>query len=437
MRIAGGAQPGDAPSISIMAVEYGTLEPAVEQKSSSKSRASVVAAVLVVSAVVALGFTASFGKTNSVVDSNFARGEVAVVEDDVETLFTQTCEDWENTRFTMAVFNKDYTAVVPAIQVGATTHWERDFEAFKNALPDEGVAFAVYNFPVWSDEDDYEVIPTFVTYLAEGSDIRSKYRGGAFLGSVAIAARCTGKSMVAVDADSTYLDVCRTLASDEQCRAVNNEVCPFKESDGNPCNNEACVDTTNFAVGEFGEPCCDAIDVWCAANEGSAGCSDYARSVYQDHCGGAYNLGDVQKKLLEGFADEDDVCEDDCRSPCMTFDIPSETYAKCSGCATDGQVYEYDGGRTFAASCFPGQYKFQEQRCCGTGENQAVCGAYGSNDECESMPDIEAGCSWETHVDCGEKIAAAEAEAAEKAELAELVTEPPTIEGGDDVVAPE
>lgn len=392
----------------------------MEQKRSSKTAVSVVAGVLVVAAVVALSYSAGFTKANSVVNSNYARKDVAKVEDDVKILFDATCADWETTRFTMAVFNADNSAIVPAVQIGATTHWERDFEAFKNALPDTGVAFSVYNFPVWTDENTYEVIPTFVTYRADPNDIREKYRGGSFLGSVAVAAKCTGRNMVAVTMASTYLSVCEQLADTDKCTAVNNEECPFKQFDGegepilgNPCAQEACSEVTNFAVGEFGEPCCDVIDTWCALNMGQDGCNDYSLSVYEDHCGGAYNLVDVQKKLLEGFEDEDDLCLSECASPCTTFDSEPETFAKCSGCGTDGQKYDYgtaEEPNIFAANCFPGQYKFQEERCCGVRDSYAECKKYDDNDTCESMPDITFGCTWETHKDCGALVAAAAAE---------------------------
>merc|ERR1712080_581780 len=84
-----------------------------------------------------------------------------------------------------------------------------------------------------------------------------------------------------------------------------------------------------------------------------------------------------------------------------------------------------DYSNIFAANCFPGQYKFQEQRCCGVRDSYAECKQYDDNDTCESMPDISFGCTWETHTDCGELIAAAAAEdeAAEKEAAAAAAAE--------------
>lgn len=404
-----------------MPFKYGTLETRpVEEKSALKSKMlALFIGVVAVAGLATVGFKSGFVQVKSAVNSNFNRRNVAVVAEDVTDMFEAACTDIE-TRFVLATFDSDRTSIVPAVQGSASYNWERDFQAFQNALPaHEEVAFAVYNFPVWNEDGkSFEVIPTFVTYLAPDADPSSMYLGGAYLGGAALAAACTGKNTIKVDRGMSYVDACERLTGDaRRCRAVSDQECPF-HGEGTPCTDE-CSYVTNFAVGEMDEACCDAIDKYCA-NVGHKGCSNYAMSIYKQHCGGVYELHESQNKLLEAYADEEDKCLPKCQSPCTIVADgadDAETYKACSGCATDGAKYTYADG-DYAANCYPGQYKFQEQRCCGAG-----CGHFSNEDSCDSMPDIDLGCVWSTHEDCAASLgaaAAAASEAADAAEAAEL-----------------
>jgi hypothetical protein len=428
-----------------MALKYGTLEsPAVQEKPASKTKTvATVAAVLAIFGFVAVSFTSGFVQVKNVVDSNYARKDVSIVSEDVMSMFNATCiNEGLKIRYVLATFDTARTTIVPAVEGRATNHWERDFSSFKNALPShEEIAFAVYNFPVWNQPEDgeqanFEILPTFVTYLAADADPSSMYLGGAYLGSAALAAACTGGNMIAVTKEMTYIDACEKLTNDrERCMAVNNQDCPFEgedgTSEGTPCATE-CNGVSNFAEGEHGEECCNAIMDYCADTT-RVGCSDYADAIYREHCGGVYALADTQNLLLSGYADEVDQCARECENPCNLLaedNSDADTYKMCSGCATDGNVYAYTDGE-FAANCYPGQYKFQEQRCCGVRENFATCGDYANEDSCDSMPELELGCKWSTHVECSASIgqaieddrlaaeAAAEAAAAAEAEAAE------------------
>jgi len=395
-----------------MSFKYGTLEsrPSVEETSSKKSKMiAFVVGVVALTGLAAVGFTSGFVQVKNVVNSNYGRKDVVVVDGDVKKMFEAACADID-TRFVLATFDSSRTSIVPAVKGSASFNWERDFQAFQNALPTrDDVAFAVYNFPVWNEDGvSFEVIPTFVTYLAPDADPSSRYLGGAFLGGAALAASCTGRNTIGVEKGMSYVAACTELTGNaERCRAVSNQACPF-EGEGNPCTDE-CSYVTNFAVGEMDEACCSAISTYCA-NIRHVGCSDYANSIYTQHCGGVYELHESQNKLLEGYTDEKDQCLPVCKNPCTIVAEgadDAETYTACSGCATDGIAYAYEDGE-YAANCFPGQYKFQEQRCCGAG-----CGQYGSQDACDSMPEFDLGCVWSTHQECAVNLkAAAEAEVA-------------------------
>lgn len=415
------------------AVKYGTLEAAAKETPSNKKSIVAIAAALAIMGLIAVSFSSGFVQLKSVIDSNYLRKDVAKCDADVTTMFEATCHD-EETRFVLATFDPSLKTIVPAVKSAATTHWERDWEAFKHALPVRapGVGFAVYNFPVWSAEgtNKFDLIPTFVSYLDADADPSARYLGGSYLGSAALAASCAGKSSLTITKDMSYVEACTLLTDDEaRCKVVDEMICPFGDADMNPCVTEACAGNNNFASGELGTDCCAGITTYCAntLGDGSApeGCSDYALAIYRQHCGGAYSLGDSQNLLLEGYADEEDQCLPVCANPCQLITAESsaaDTYKQCSGCATDGNTYTY-GEDTFAANCYPGQYRFQEQRCCGVRDNFAVCGEYLNQDSCDSMPELEAGCVWNTHMECSELLAQAAAEDQAAAEAAAAAAE--------------
>lgn len=399
-----------------MAVEYGTLEPVVAEKRSNKKTVAL-AVFLAVSAVVALSFTVGSGTTNSVVNSNLGRAQVTDVSGEVSGLFKTACENWESERFVVSTFNQDQDSIVAAVKASASDHWERDWQSFKNALSVTKVAFSVYNFPVWDDADDFTVIPTFVTYLEEGADLKWKYLGGSFLGGAAIAAKCTGSSAIIVNQGMSYVDACMKVTGDaSRCKAANDEVCPFSGVN-NPC--DTCT-TNSFVRTSIDSDCCDAVNKWCANPANKDGCSTYARAIYDANCDEAFHaLQKHQTTLLDAFEEEDDKCNEACANPCVFI---QDTYQQCSGCANNLHEYQYADAK-FTANCYPSAIGFQGNRCCGVGEATARCASYADDKGCEVNSPVDDQCSWMDHKSCGEAILAEKVRLAEEAEKARLAAE--------------
>lgn len=298
----------------------------------------------------------------------------------------------------------------------ASDHWERDWEAFKNALSVMKVGYGVYNFPVWDEGEEgttFAVMPTFVTYLDPNADIEWLYHGGSYLGGAAIAAKCTGKDMLRVKADDSYVTACTRLTGNEQaCKAVVDDVCPFADTPTSPCYCDGEM-RTDFVRQSINPECCDQIKAWCAQPANTQGCSTYAVEHYDSKCDeGYHDLERVQTLLLENFEDEDDLCLEECANSCKYVE---NNYKKCSACATNLATHTYASG-SFAASCYPGAIGFVNHRCCGTGDSRQTCAAFSEANDCALVSHVDDGCMWMEHTECAAKITAAR-EAAEAQRL--------------------
>lgn len=81
------------------------MEPVEGAEKRSNKKAIAVAAVLVVSAVLALSFTLGATKTNSAVNSNLGRADVAIVDGEVKELFDYACANALTERFVLSTFD--------------------------------------------------------------------------------------------------------------------------------------------------------------------------------------------------------------------------------------------------------------------------------------------------------------------------------------------
>jgi len=282
-------------------LDYGTVAPAAEQKSTSKKGVAAVAAVLVCAAVFAVSFSSGFSKVNSAVNSNSDRAGFAGTSDDLPALFNDVCES-KAMRYIIATFDESGETVIPCVSRAGSDHWEADFENFKDdiarcaAESPIPAAFAIYNQPVWKDASHnvVEIYPSNVHYLEDKADLRLEMTAGTFLGGVKLASKCAPYT-IEVSMRDTYKTACAQLgvyAVDEQmCNQIEDQQCPF-DGEVNPCNTGACsvVDGGSFFTeGEgLGAECCDAIMDHCTDNTG-AGCGNYAMNhIFKQHCDASY-----------------------------------------------------------------------------------------------------------------------------------------------------
>lgn len=223
---------------------------------------------------------------------------------------------------------KDY--FVPFMKMKATGVWERDWEMFKNALPENDVAIGVYKFPIWSqkeaidqadqnddaeeagsdDKDTFTVMNLIITWSPKDVNPRELIRGGFFLPRVLVACEeQMGESFGAsnhialTDKDLDYYDVCKTLVDDpELCETEKKFIdCPFfADGEGTPCSVEFC-EGADFSTdqGSLPEACCDYIKhQYCPFHENAPGCNDMTKDIIDDVC----SVYDDSR-----FADEDNV----------------------------------------------------------------------------------------------------------------------------------
>lgn len=288
--------------MSLKTADYGTVEPVVVEKQGSKKAVLTVAALLVCAAVVGFSFTTGSNKAVNVIDSNLDRSTITVVSEDLATAFNSVCSGSAGEMsYLIATFNEDGTKVIPAIAAKASMHWEDDFSRFQDdmqkvmALSDRNIAFAVYNFPVWSshEHNDYEVYPTFVDFKDADVDIKKMLEAATFLGGVRMAAQCAHHNLNLLEGDD-YASACHRIpgVANGLCTAINDIECPYAEiSDHiNPCQHDSCqtegAPFDNREEGYLGAECCDAIMDWCNnIGEQTSGCGLYAFDhIYIDHC---------------------------------------------------------------------------------------------------------------------------------------------------------
>lgn len=279
-------------------LDYGTVaEPVVlQERSKSKTVVAVVGGLLCV-AVLAMSFGTSSTEVAAVVNSN------AGTDDLTGALMSSVCED-DNMRYAIATFNEDNNEIVRCQSATATDHWETDFDDFQDALAScaelntMGIAFAVYNMPIWEDtfQSKYNVFSTFVRYESKKLDLSERAYAATFLGAILVDAQCAaGAFNIEVEPKFGYKDACGQLkVNTEQCKSVEDVHCPFNfdwDNQENPCKTEVCrtsVAGGTFDSGDygFGHGCCDAISSWCdGTGNGESGCGDFQmKHIYRDHC---------------------------------------------------------------------------------------------------------------------------------------------------------
>lgn len=302
--------------MSLKTADYGTVEPVVVEKQGSKKAVLTVAALLVCAAVVGFSFTTGSNKAVNVIDSNQDRATITVVSEDLATAFNSVCGEGQDSdmRYLIATFNEDGTKVIPAIAAKASMHWKDDFSRFKSDmsqvtdLSDRDIAFAVYNFPVWSshEHESYEIYPTFVTYKNSNVDIKKMLEAATFLGGVRMAAGCTHHDLNLQYGDG-YESACHRIpgVADGLCTAINDIECPFTEIEDhiNPCQHASCESEgapfDNSEMGFLGDDCCGAIEEWCDEHRDTAGCGTYAfHHIYNDHCNVDYVKEEPSESIL-------------------------------------------------------------------------------------------------------------------------------------------
>lgn len=461
--------------------EYGTLEPvALQPKKRSRAFVAVVAAFLVVSAVVAVSFSTGFMQAEQAIDTNRAR-HVGKLSPTLKKEFNKVCTD-KTKRFVIAQFNDEKTMLVPTVIAGADPFdWTNDFKKFKNMLPsfvpvpyrankavkpakgelvmegEPGVAFAVYDLPVYTDKQktQYKIIPTFVTYMDPKADQSSKYLGGAFMGTAALAASCT-KATVTIDKAAhmdSYSSFCKAvinqvietekdefgkdwkskgamaqlfvgpmkrLSINEACSAkLVHAKCPFGGGAGGRAVCNKCKTVNNYAADALWKSgtCCPAIFKHCAAAS-NEGCNAYQTAIYKRGCDKNYSGEKTPTtKMLSGMKeDELAQCLPLCARTCnfIASEInPLATMQMCNNCRSDMKSKKYDNPGdendwTGAARCHVDAVGFVEMTCCGIDKECASEKAmkFGRH-SCNMAPFTAQGagktpCEWSVKSRCGE-----------------------------------
>jgi len=288
----------------VKALDYGTVaEPTVPQKRSKSKTVVAVVGGLLCAAVLAMSFGTSSTEIAAVVNSN------AGTDDLTGALMSSVCED-DKMRYAVATFNEDNSEIIRCQSATATDHWETDFNSFQVALAScaklntMGVAFAVYNMPIWEDssKNKYNVFPTFVRYESKTIDLSQRAYAATFLGAILVDAKCAAFN-IKVEPKFGYMDACVQVGvNTAQCRSVEDVECPFQSwlaEPSNPCNMPICTEVIaggTFTSGEygFGHGCCDAISSWCEGTDqdGAPGCGDFQmKHIYRDHCEEGYEGG--------------------------------------------------------------------------------------------------------------------------------------------------
>jgi len=292
--------------VPVKELDYGTVEPTVVQERSNGKIAATVLGGLLCAAVLAVSFSTSSSKIDAVVNSN------AGTDDELAALFKSTCDD-KNLRYAIATFDADEKEIIRCQSAKATDQWIVDYDNFKDALEScaslnsMGVAFAVYNMPVWKNErqEMFEVYPTFVRYEQAELDISDRIYAATFLGSVMIDAQCAASQHnIEIKPSYSYQTACQQLSfsNTDQCSALEEIACPFGYADDttNPCNTVECKKVvtggTFFSIeGNLGENCCTDIKGWCTDLEtkgrelGQSGCTDFKeKHIYRNHCEEGY-----------------------------------------------------------------------------------------------------------------------------------------------------
>jgi len=382
-----------------------------------KTVLSVFVGVCVVGAIVGLSAT-GMNSTAQTVNANRNKGSLAAVPGVMEK--TQEVMNMTKNGLRYSIFSfipcceEDCKEckIIPTVQGKASDDWTEDWQSFTNALPENDVAAAVYNFEYFTGESSTANKPILITWAPAGEDNKELARAGYYLGSVILATDGVHSHYPLQAIGETYMTFCtETLGIDEDdCgREGDFHNCPFVDAEGvgtegNPCAATEC-DGAAFTnpdmaadEGTVPEECCTLIDAFCKDPENfeEAGCHPVTMRAMTRLC---MNIQPDETPEVILPADELQECEDACIQPCAFFETDDATWQQCSGCRTDGLVDTETG---LSYQCYPHAIGFEENRCCGMAEEcQAV---EAQNDmTCNTLEEFE--CQWLLHSECPDLVA--------------------------------
>jgi len=400
--------------------EYGALkvEQEVEQVQSFKKTVVLAfAGLFVVGAVVGLSAVSS-NATSSAVNANRNKGQLAavpgVMEKTQEVLNMTSGDDLRYAIFSFTPCCENDCGeckIVPTVQGQRSADWAADWKSFNNALPEDSVAAAVYNFEYFTGESSTANKPILITWAPPQTSDKQLARAGYYLGSVILATDGVSEHYPLQEMGEGYMDFCTDVLqidSDMCAKEGDFHNCPFENDaglapEGTPCDAPQC-DGAAFTnpdlsadEGTIPDECCAYIKDYCANGENmeSPGCHPVTLRSVTRLC--AIEEPDETPDLILP-EDEEQLCTDDCMQPCAFFESEDATWQKCSACPTDGLV----GDAGFAAQCYPGAIGFKNERCCGIADECNTAEA-ASALACDTLEDF--GCVWLEHNQCPEELA--------------------------------
>jgi len=413
---------------------YGALQVEDEPQKLQSFRKSVAVAfagMCVVCAVVGFS-TVSSNSTYAAINANRNKGTLAAVPGVLEK--TQEVLNMTENGLRYAIFSFipccdddcSECKIIPTVQGKASADWTEDWQSFVNALPEDEVAAAVYNFEYFVDESTSETKPVLITWAPPGTENKDLARAGYYLGSVILATDGVHSHYPLQEIHETYNEFCTEVVgiSDTMCSLEGRfHNCPFIPfagvgKDGNPCEAKVCdgaafVNPDSKAANDEGiipAECCTFITEWChdGENVSGAGCHPTTLRSVTRLCDNK-EIDETPELILP--KGEEELCEDTCIEPCVFFSDPNDTWKKCSGCPTDGLIHK---GKSY--QCYPGGHGFEEYRCCGVAD-ECTAKAAQSDMSCNTLEDFD--CVWVEHLECADIIREQKEEVEESAGEAE------------------
>jgi len=413
-------------NLDVTAIEMDVVSTHGKATTLHKAMAAVATVALCVVAIAALSTSGSVDPTHmdEVVDANRDRMRLAAVPGVMEKAAEVSNMTAFGLRWAIFGFDNERNKILPTMQGRATDDWEKDFLAFKNALPNDDVAAAIYNFEFWSDEESKENMPILVSWRPESLEPREEARAGYYLGSLMVATDDYVVQHYPMDSmNENYFEFCsKTMEIPiKQCSLDKDfHNCPFGHTgeDGavaelqedNPCRDDRCQGATfqdpdTVLDGAIPQACCTYIlDVYCRdpMNIDNHGCHPTVLSTMEKECEIPI-IHEVPELLVT--PEDEQLCLDECIQPCSLFEDPNDTWRKCSGCAVDGQLHDMlleagqDASEERAYQCHSDAIGFVMQRCCGIAPE---CATESSQTDfmCAALEYYE--CEWVEHRDCPE-----------------------------------
>jgi len=401
--------------------EYGSLtmkEEVEKVRTFRKTVALAFVGVFALAAVVGMSAVAA-NATSSAVNANRNKGTLAAVPGVMEK--TQEVLNMTTYGLRYAVFSFTPCCendcgeckIVPTVQGMASDDWAMDWTSFTNALPENSVAAAVYNFEYFTGESATANKPILITWAPPKTDDKQLARAGYYLGSVILATEGVHEHYPLKEMGEGYMDFCSdVLDIDRRLCAQEGEFhnCPFENDaggapQGTPCEAPQCdgaaFSNPNSAAdeGTIPEECCDYIETYCrdpANVNTSPGCHPVTLRSVTRLCG--FQQPDETPELILPDDEEQPCDASACMQPCAFFEDENDTWKKCAGCRTDKQKDPETG---LVYQCYPGAIGFEMNRCCGIAPECAAAESQ-TGLACDTLE--EFGCVWLEHRDCPEEM---------------------------------